>query len=825
MNPENKQRFYLVFIMALVALGVYVLSNYVLYEAIIEDKKADLINIAKSRARVIESVARFDLEQSSDFPGGNIEATLSQFREAHKNFVGFGKTGEFTLARLDGDQIVFLLRQRHSHFPIPTPIPLNTELAEPMRKALNGESGVIIGIDYRGEKVLAAYEPVNVLKLGLVVKMDLAEIHAPFIKAGLIAGAAGLFIIIFGSFVFFRVSNTLLQTIKRSEDRFRTMFDEAPLGYALIDSLTGYIYEANAKYAEMTGRSIEEIKNLDWMSITHPDDIQADLDNMADMNAGNTTGFSMDKRYVKPDDSIVWVHMTIAPLTVEGKKLPRHLCMVEDITERKETEQKLNKLSQVIQQIPISVLITDQDGNIEYVNNALTDLTGYTEKEVLGQKPSLFKSGETADEHYKFLWKIINKGKEWRGVFHNKKKNGDLFWESVLIFSLKNEQGKITNYIGLKENISQKKRMESTLIDHERLIRSVINNLNDGLIIANRDGTIQLFNKGAEKIFGYGAEEVLDSPIAVLMDETSKAKHDAGFARFRKTQKISPNNTLVEVVGTKKDGSPVPIELTLTQMEQRGEVLVIGLVRDISERKEAENRMKMAQNQITASQKLAEIGELTAGVSHEVLNPVNIISVHTQMLQRKTLSDPNIQEYCSKVRHEIVRITKIMSSLLDFSRKGDATLQKGYLREEIEKTIALVQTDYKLDNIEIVSHWCDALLNLQYDPDKMRQIYLNLLQNAKQAMPDGGTITIGCNSIKGPHKNFHQFTFSDTGMGMSEETQLKIFNPFFTTKPEGQGTGLGLSVVFGIIQEHGGTITVQSKEGKGTTFTINLPLA
>lgn len=804
---------------------MYVLSNYVLYEAIIEDKKADLINIAKSRARVIESVARFDLEQSSDFPGGHVEATLSQFREAHKNFVGFGKTGEFTLARLDGDQIVFLLRQRHSHFPIPTPIPLNTELAEPMRKALNGESGVIIGIDYRGEKVLAAYEPVNVLKLGLVVKMDLAEIHAPFIKAGLIAGAAGLFIIIFGSFVFFRVSNTLLQTIKRSEDRFRTMFDEAPLGYALIDSLTGYIYEANAKYAEMTGRSIEEIKNLDWMSITHPDDIQADLDNMADMNAGNTTGFSMDKRYVKPDDSIVWVHMTIAPLTVEGKKLPRHLCMVEDITERKETEQKLNKLSQVIQQIPISVLITDQDGNIEYVNNALTDLTGYTEKEVLGQKPSLFKSGETADEHYKFLWKIINKGKEWRGVFHNKKKNGDLFWESVLIFSLKNEQGKITNYIGLKENISQKKRMESTLIDHERLIRSVINNLNDGLIIANRDGTIQLFNKGAEKIFGYGAEEVLDSPIAVLMDETSKAKHDAGFARFRKTQKISPNNTLVEVVGTKKDGSPVPIELTLTQMEQRGEVLVIGLVRDISERKEAENRMKMAQNQITASQKLAEIGELTAGVSHEVLNPVNIISVHTQMLQRKTLSDPNIQEYCSKVRHEIVRITKIMSSLLDFSRKGDATLQKGYLREEIEKTIALVQTDYKLDNIEIVSHWCDALLNLQYDPDKMRQIYLNLLQNAKQAMPDGGTITIGCNSIKGPHKNFHQFTFSDTGMGMSEETQLKIFNPFFTTKPEGQGTGLGLSVVFGIIQEHGGTITVQSKEGKGTTFTINLPLA
>ncbi len=245
----------------------------------------------------------------------------------------------------------------------------------------------------------------------------------------------------------------------------------------------------------------------------------------------------------------------------------------------------------------------------------------------------------------------------------------------------------------------------------------------------------------------------------------------------------------------------------------------------VIERQEAEERMELAQKQLMASKKLAGIGELTAGVSHEVLNPVNIISVQTQMLQRKTKDDPKIQKFCNKVRHEIDRIQKIMSSLLAFSRSGDSELQSGNLRDSIESVLALVEAEYKLDNIKIVRDWCDSLVEISYDPDKIRQVYLNLLHNAKHAMPDGGTITVGCASANNGGKDYHQFTFSDTGTGMSEEVRLKIFEPFFTTKPEGQGTGMGLSVIHGIIEEHGGKIRVESEEGKGTTFTISLPVA
>ena len=247
--------------------------------------------------------------------------------------------------------------------------------------------------------------------------------------------------------------------------------------------------------------------------------------------------------------------------------------------------------------------------------------------------------------------------------------------------------------------------------------------------------------------------------------------------------------------------------------------------RRIHDRQKSDEILRRAQNQLISAEKLAGIGEMAAGVSHEVLNPLNIISVHTQMFQRKNKNDSNTQKYCDKVKHEIERIQKIVNSLLGFSRKGKLEFRSGDIKKEIEKTVFLVEEKYKLDNIKIIRGWCDNPAETLYDPDKIRQVYWNLLRNAKYAMPQGGTITVGCRETKGPDKKFHQFTFSDTGAGMSEDVKSKIFDPFFTTKPVNEGTGMGLSVVHGIIEEHGGSISVESAEGKGTTFIINLPVA
>src|SRR5665647_96228 len=144
------------------------------------------------------------------------------------------------------------------------------------------------------------------------------------------------------------------ENLKKSEERFRTIFEQAPSGIALIDSLTGHICEVNQKFADITGRTIVELSTIDWMSIAHQDDVQEDLNNMALLNAGKINGFKKNKRYLHPDGSIIWIHMTIAPVKDNDKEHPRHLCMIEDITDRKQAEEKediANELKERVQEL------------------------------------------------------------------------------------------------------------------------------------------------------------------------------------------------------------------------------------------------------------------------------------------------------------------------------------------------------------------------------------------------------------------------------------------------------------------------------------------
>ena len=200
--------------MVILSLVVGSIAILMLYNTSLEQNRARLIETAKSRARLIESVARYDAAYNQDYPGGPEAATISQVIEAHGNFEGFGQTGEFTLARLEGDNIVFLVRHRHSDLTYPEPVPLESNLAEPMRQALAGLSGSLIGLDYRGETVLAAFEPVAVLNLGIVAKIDMAEIRAPFVRAGGIVIGVAIALIALGIFLFLRVSSPIVKRRK-----------------------------------------------------------------------------------------------------------------------------------------------------------------------------------------------------------------------------------------------------------------------------------------------------------------------------------------------------------------------------------------------------------------------------------------------------------------------------------------------------------------------------------------------------------------------------------------------------------------------------------
>ena len=225
MTPR-KRILTLITIMSCLVIAAVSIAVGFLYRTALSEERARLKEAAKSQARLIESVARFDAIYSKDYPQGPRQATLDQIQDAHARYQGFGETGEFTLSAREGDNIVFLLSHRHLDLNNPQPVPWESKLAEPMRQALSGKSGTIIGLDYRGETVLAAHEPIQGLNLGIVAKIDLSEIRAPFIRAILTSALFSVFFIAIGIWLFRQVTEPLLTKLQNTVRSLEKALDE-----------------------------------------------------------------------------------------------------------------------------------------------------------------------------------------------------------------------------------------------------------------------------------------------------------------------------------------------------------------------------------------------------------------------------------------------------------------------------------------------------------------------------------------------------------------------------------------------------------------------
>ncbi len=246
-------------------------------------------------------------------------------------------------------------------------------------------------------------------------------------------------------------------------------------------------------------------------------------------------------------------------------------------------------------------------------------------------------------------------------------------------------------------------------------------------------------------------------------------------------------------------------------------------------------KLQTAQKQILRSEKLAGIGRLAAGVCHEILNPLNIISGHIQALAMEREDDGSLMDDLNSIMEEVQRIEKIISGLLKFSRKGDMELKHMDINKELESVLSILEKDMNLDGVQVFRQFDPDLPPLLADGDRMRQVFLNLISNAKHAMENGGILTVTTqvlhkDSSRGTSSDNGKIThlrikFQDTGSGIRREDMGRIFDPFFTTKPEDKGTGLGLSVCYSIIEKHGGSLEVESEPGKGSTFIIELPVS
>ncbi len=346
----------------------------------------------------------------------------------------------------------------------------------------------------------------------------------------------------------------------------------------------------------------------------------------------------------------------------------------------------------------------------------------------------------------------------------------------------------------------------------EAKYRDIIEHSADAIISLNNEDEITSWNKGAEMIFGWKREEIMGQKFSRMIPDELLRNNELESLRKDMDERGYVANYETERLD--KSGQTILVSLTESFIRDEQDEIVgrSQILRDLTD-------LKIREEQAQHSERLATIGHMAAGVAHEVGNPLTAISSIVQVSQRKT-DDPFLQEQLSKVRTHIQRISKIVHDLVDFSRPSSREIQTMQLNEIIEAAVGLLRNDSRCKEVDFDLNLSSEIPPLTGVPDQMHQVAVNILLNAVDATNHlkDQKVTVKTWSEEDSVK----LSIADNGKGIKKENQAHIFEPFFTTKEVGKGTGLGLSVSHGIITEMGGRITVNSKDGKGTTFTIIL---
>ncbi|MBM4125358.1 MAG: PAS domain S-box protein, partial [Nitrospira sp.] len=342
-------------------------------------------------------------------------------------------------------------------------------------------------------------------------------------------------------------------------------------------------------------------------------------------------------------------------------------------------------------------------------------------------------------------------------------------------------------------------------------IATVLDTSSALMVILDHEGKIVRFNRACERMTGYTLDEAKGRhpwDQLTLPEDVEPVK--AAFQQLRAGQfPVQHENAL-----TTKDGMRRLISWSYSVVtDATGQVeYIVGTGLDITERKRMEDQLRH-------TERLAELGTLASGMAHEIGTPMNVILGRAEYLMRRTQED-GTKKGLETIVAQVERITKIMNQLLTFARRGPIERRPMELRQVVEDCLEVFQDRLRQHGIQVETSWAPSAPPVHADPDQMSQVLLNLIINAVHAMPEGGALRIGTNWSG----DQIQLTVADTGHGIPTEHLSKVFDPFFTTKDVGKGTGLGLTVVHGIVQEHGGSITVESEPARGTTFTISLPV-
>ncbi|MEJ2164616.1 MAG: PAS domain S-box protein [Desulfobacterales bacterium] len=601
---------------------------------------------------------------------------------------------------------------------------------------------------------------------------------------------------------------------------------ERKLNCIYIHDFEGNFLDANNQALELLGYTRDEILSLNFADLVAEDHLATAFNTTDEIRSAGCQQNFTEYKLKKSDGSYVWLETDGAILHRDGKPFAI-LGVARDITGRKETEAALKesraKYKQLVEHAPAGIYEVDLTRmRFSRVNNIICRVTGYSREELLSMNPAELLTAESK-RLLSERAELVSAGGQVpsRVEYEIKTKDGRQLW-ALITSKFTYKDGRPVRATVVISDITEQKKTEEALRLSEEKYRLLVDNANDAIFIL-QEGQIKFPNKRAIQMGKYLGLELERVPFTeYIHPENRDVIIDSH--RRRLNGEHLPNPAVFRIIG--REGREMWAELNAFKVDWEGRAATLNFLRDITLQRKLEHRLQI-------SQKMEAVGTLAGGVAHDFNNLLMGIQGRTSLMLLETNAVHPYYEHLKEIENYIVRAAELTKQLLGFARGGKYEVRPTDLNALVAQSISMFGRTKK--EISIKTKYQDNLGTVEVDRSQIDQVLLNIYVNAWQAMHDGGILYVQTRNVDLDENfaatygarpcKYAAIAITDTGIGMDEEISRRVFDPFFTTKEKDRGTGLGLASAYGILKNHDGIITVESEKGRGTTFTVYLPVS